>query len=439
MVNVPKNSFEIDQLFCTMNIRMGDNEESIRRAVMYKFIAIAILYLCVCFCSADTWTVNPDGSGDFTDIQSAISAASPGDIVEIADGIYTGNGNRDISFLGKAITVKSQNGLGNCIIEGDNTTPTPNRGFIFESEEGRDSVLEGITIRNFWHLTCCEGGAGILIADGSPTIRNCKVSNCRIELDMCPCQIYGGGISVEQGSPLFESCVISGNGGVYYGGGIACGNDMFPGSVWVFIKNCIIFQNNAFNGGGISLYYSEDASIENCTIVNNNSYGLYCQNPSGPGPGPTYVIENLFWGNIPDQSWGYTLLTSRNYTPTAVLEPKFIDPVNGDFHLQWDSPCIDYCQFAEYGPSDVDFDGEPRFMGQYVDAGADEVGAKQADFSRNGKIDLFDFEMFSSAWGTTPSDTDWYLLCDLVEDDTIDLNDLQQLCEDWLWQADWHQ
>lgn len=408
---------------------------------MCRVVSFGFLYLCVCFCSAATWTVNLDGSGDFTDIQSAINAADASDIVEIADGIYTGAGNQNISFLGKAITVKSINGPGNCIIEGDNAMPTPNRGFIFESEEGRGSVLEGVTIRNFWYLTCCEGGAGIFIADGDPTILNCQISNCQIELDMCPCQIYGAGVFVLNGSPLLESCVISGNGGAYYGGGLACGDD--TANVWVFLTNCIISGNSASYGGGIYEYYYNCSQIKNCTVVNNSSYGLYCQNPPGVVSGPSPTIENLFWGNTPDQSWGYNLLTSRNYTPTVGPttrpDPKFVDPANGDYHLQWDSPCIDFCEYAEYDPGDVDFDGEPRFMGQYVDAGADEVGPKQADFSRNGKIDLLDFEVFSSGWGTTPSDVDWYLLCDLVRDDLIDLGDLQQFCEDWLWQADWHQ
>ncbi|MHC4553675.1 MAG: hypothetical protein ACYSUT_13070, partial [Planctomycetota bacterium] len=119
--------------------------------------------------------------------------------------------------------------------------------------------------------------------------------------------------------------------------------------------------------------------------------------------------------------------------------PQFADPANDDYHLQWDSPCIDFCTYdACYPSQQQDIDGEPRCMGAYTDAGADEVGPMQADFSRNGKIDLVDFEIFSSAWGTVPSDSDWYLLCDLVEDDLIDLSDLQQLCADWLWQASWY-
>jgi subtilisin family serine protease len=56
--------------------------------------------------------------GQYPTIQEAIDAATTGGTVVIADGIYTGEGNRDLSFGGKAITVRSENGPENCIITG---------------------------------------------------------------------------------------------------------------------------------------------------------------------------------------------------------------------------------------------------------------------------------------------------------------------------------
>ena len=44
---------------------------------------------------------------EYATIQAAINASSNGDVVIIAPGTYTGDGNRDIDFLGKAITVRS--------------------------------------------------------------------------------------------------------------------------------------------------------------------------------------------------------------------------------------------------------------------------------------------------------------------------------------------
>ena len=51
--------------------------------------------------------VDDDGPADFTNIQAAIDDANHGDTVEVRPGTYTGDGNRDIDFLGKAITIRS--------------------------------------------------------------------------------------------------------------------------------------------------------------------------------------------------------------------------------------------------------------------------------------------------------------------------------------------
>ena len=48
-------------------------------------------------------------SEDYPTIQSAINAASNGDTVLVHTGTYTGIGNRDLDFHGKAITVRSEN------------------------------------------------------------------------------------------------------------------------------------------------------------------------------------------------------------------------------------------------------------------------------------------------------------------------------------------
>jgi len=43
-----------------------------------------------------------------TAIQAAIDAAGQGQTIKLQDGIYTGSGNCDVSFRGKALTVRSQ-------------------------------------------------------------------------------------------------------------------------------------------------------------------------------------------------------------------------------------------------------------------------------------------------------------------------------------------
>jgi len=53
---------------------------------------------------------------EYITIQDAIDSANDSDTIEVEDGVYTGTGNRNIDFKGKAITLKSKSGNPeNCI------------------------------------------------------------------------------------------------------------------------------------------------------------------------------------------------------------------------------------------------------------------------------------------------------------------------------------
>src|SRR5262245_63022237 len=73
-------------------------------------------------------------------IQAAIAAATNGDTVQVAAGTYVEN----LSFLGKAIRVNSEQGPEVTIIDGNGAAPV----VTFASAETRQSVLSGFTIRN---------------------------------------------------------------------------------------------------------------------------------------------------------------------------------------------------------------------------------------------------------------------------------------------------
>jgi hypothetical protein len=112
-----------------------------RLLLFLPLISIGCLDLFSCVSSAATLNVP---SLEYSTIQSAIAAAFHRDIVLVADGTYKDGGNKNLDFKGKAISVKSQNGPSNSIIdcEGDG------RGFSFDSYEGKASHVEGFTITN---------------------------------------------------------------------------------------------------------------------------------------------------------------------------------------------------------------------------------------------------------------------------------------------------
>jgi hypothetical protein len=189
---------------------------------------------------------------DYPTIQEAIDFAWPNTTIWVTDGTYTGDGNRDIDFYGKAVTVRSQNGPENCIIDCNGSIENKHRGFYFHNGEDGNSVVDGFTIINGYHwfggAICCE--------QGSPTIVNCIMASNTAFDD-------GGAIFCDYySSPSITSCTLTGNF-AWLGGGIA--SDMSGGS----IENCIIRDNRAeWEGGGV---YGFSGSVSYCTISGNRA------------------------------------------------------------------------------------------------------------------------------------------------------------------------
>ncbi len=209
---------------------------------------------------------------DFPTIQAAINTAVDGDQVVIADGVYSGAGNRDLNFQGKAITVRSENGPDNCILDlGEN------RGFLFFNGETNASVLDGLTVRNAFHQTfqpdLLRGGA-IFIEDASPSISNCIFADN--DLDSNGFVAFGGAI-YSSGDPILTNCVFDTNS--IFGGSIASGGAFYNDGGNPQFFDCH-FQNNSSNswpagaaafGGAIGGEGS--VTLTRCTFVDNHVLG----------------------------------------------------------------------------------------------------------------------------------------------------------------------
>jgi len=203
--------------------------------------------------------VDDDGPADFSNIQAAIDNSNHGDTIVINPGTYTGDGNRDIDFKGKAITVRSTdpndpNIVAATIIDCNHL----GRGFLFHSGEDGNSILSGFTIMNGQAAI----GAGIYCKNQSgPTISNCVIKSNRA--DGQESTGFGGGISGCKGTII--NCTIRGNKAV--GKSYGSGGGLYDCNGK--ITNCTISYNTigpAGDGGGLS---ECNGDIINCTISNN--------------------------------------------------------------------------------------------------------------------------------------------------------------------------
>jgi parallel beta-helix repeat protein len=212
-------------------------------------------------------------------IQSAINAAVDGDTVIVAPGTYTGDGNRDIDFLGKAITVRSAdpndpNIVAATIIDCNGTAKELHHGFCFKNGEDSYSILDGLTITNGYGMVLPAGyteGGGIACIGSSPTISNCRITG-NTAADS------GGGIYCQDSNPTIISCTIIGNSANYGGGAIGCYKSSPE------ISDCTIADNSAGFGGCIFCNGESSPTITNCTITGNSASrgggGIYCDQSS---------------------------------------------------------------------------------------------------------------------------------------------------------------
>lgn len=337
-------------------------------------------------------------------IQAAINAARPGDVVRVAPGVYSGAGNRDVSTLGKAITVRGS-GAATCVIDvaAGNEYHT---GFLIRSAETSATVIEGFTITGGYQF---NGGA-VMVTSASPTIRQCVFTGNRVDC-------WGGAVYFEGNSaPRLSNCVIFGNSSSDEGGGV------FTIGGTPRIENCVIRDNQAANGGGVCVlggqamfvncsitgnsadYYGGGAyvwqgQLVNCTVAANGALfqgsGVYLGGNGG-------VTNSIVWSNT-----GPSPLANANQGQSGVSfsivqggaagqkilssDPLFRNASAGDFRLAPASPGIDAGSNAALPAGVVlDLAGAPRVMTGVTAAGA--AAAPKVDL---GAYEYFDLSSLS--------------------------------------------
>ncbi len=203
-----------------------------------------------------------DGSMEhpFDTIQEAINYSMFKDEIIVLPGQYTGQGNMNIDFSGKAITVRSQSGPETCIID----CQSQNGGFYFHNGEESHSVLDGFTIKN----GKTKMGGGINIVQSCPTIKNCIISNNKAT--------DGAGIAITECSVLITNCNFIGNVSDNSGGAL------YVDESRVILNNCTFKKNQSLYGGGLYSTKGIDMVLSNCAFEENkgirNGGGIYTSN-----------------------------------------------------------------------------------------------------------------------------------------------------------------
>ncbi|MEZ4652871.1 MAG: FlgD immunoglobulin-like domain containing protein [Candidatus Eisenbacteria bacterium] len=238
---------------------------------------------------ARTFRIRADGSGDYPTIKDAMDVAAPGSVIELEDGVYRGDGNRDLDFNNTAMTLRSVSGNPEaCVIDCEGTVADNHRGIFVDLNHDIGPVVEGIKIINghvgsngHWSY----GGGGIDLTVGSRLV----VVNCIVEA--CTSDIAGGGVGSGGGTIEMEGCIIRGNWTAgQSGGGLSAvdarirlrdcrfeGNFLTGSGGAIRLTGCdleaigCVFQNNrAIDGGAITIRNTR-ALFEGCTWAANTS------------------------------------------------------------------------------------------------------------------------------------------------------------------------
>jgi hypothetical protein len=385
---------------------------------------------------------------------------------------------RDVSIY---VTTLSGDLLGN---DGKDFANNDENSWHVVTGSGNDdtAIIDGVTVTagNANGGAGHNSGGGMIIHDGSPTVRN-----CRFESNWAA--ISAGGIDIWPGSPAISGSTFEGNVGEWSAGAIRCVD-----ATSVTISNCAFIENSSqhidYGGGGVAvqasgpgvinhvtiigcLFFGNDAvyeggavvsTLDGCatmissTVVGNNA-GIAGGGLCAAAGGTLEVKNSIIYGNtapVDPQLFvldgGGTIVVSSSNTEGGLVgivgvindggninaPPMFVDP-NGldgdptnDYHLAAGSPCVDTGDLASVPEGVVvDFDGNPRLVDCQVDMGAYENQAAQyapGDTNCDGVVNFADLLNVIGSWGPCglcPADTD--------HDGDVDFADVLVLISNW--------
>jgi hypothetical protein len=206
------------------------------------------------------------------------------------------------------------------------------------------------------NVAVTASGGGIGVSGGSLTLRNSSVRGNSAPNDQ------GGGLHVDfGGSAEVFATVIADNATRDHGGAVST----FQATI--DLTNTLITGNEASTGNGNVFAINEsDVAVVNATIADNNPQGAQAVLLWS---GNLTIKNTIMWNNALNLQGDPSCPTcfaveysdiKGGWPGTGNIDasPLFDDPLNGDYHLTWGSPCVD--AGTDIGAPDHDLDGTPR-------------------------------------------------------------------------------
>lgn len=346
------------------------------------YLATIVPLLCLLPCSAATLYVDVEGTNPTppysswstasTDIQSAIDAANPGDLVLVTNGVYQTGGRTMEGFsvtnrvaLTKAVTVQSVNGPAVTLIAGYQIPGVINGGAAVRCAQlAPGAMLIGFTLTNGATITNGDplsemSGGGAKCDDNTCVLSNCvfignnagysggaalggTLYNCRLASNSAA---FGGGTFMSD----INDSVIVGNYAQTGGGGVASEPNWAVDFHNIYNRCTLVgnvCSNLAYPPGGGGSY---GGILNNCTLSNNLSADLTEDAPSG---GADEAWLNYCWlsGNTADYGGG----TQGSYVYDCLIVGNHATQLGGGVRGCYDENCSIAMNSADGGSGGAD-------------------------------------------------------------------------------------
>lgn len=286
------------------------------RGLVTPIILLLALLISATSLLAATWYVKPDGSGDAPTIDAAADSAAPGDTILLANGTFTGDGNRDIRlYYGPLIVMSESLNPDLCVVDCGGTASEYHQGFDIRFAGEPPVIIAGVTIRGAYSTasgaiyvgtdgglpgraaivgcvltgnTSVWGGPAVYVLDGCfASLVNTRVTGNSANSGTIylsansalaitggvfsdnSAEATGGAISLYSAALIASSCTFQGNVAGSYGGAI-----YGTSSSALSLTGCSFIGNSASSGGGAIYSAGGEVILDGCSSMHNSSsYG----------------------------------------------------------------------------------------------------------------------------------------------------------------------